>query len=231
MLAGAGLWPAGAGVPNDAGIVSALLHQQLIARGVGKGPVEVTLYDRPEVHIFINIDGRFFGTSDGAGGGNPNGGAGWLDDGAPDASHSVYHAYHLLPRVLRGSTNAGHIMSFQLSGGLPLDVLVGDQVRVGYDETRAGNLVATAVGLPGASAESGVVSSISADGSSFTIASASGTQTFSTPDPSLVENLEVGDTVEVTYTSSSSVLTARSITVTAYAPPSAPGGSGDGGQP
>ena len=37
----------------------------MIAPGVGKGPLEVTLWDHPTVHIFMNIDGRFFGTSDG----------------------------------------------------------------------------------------------------------------------------------------------------------------------
>ena len=79
----------------------------------GTGPVAVTLYDHRGVHIFMNIDGRFFGTSDGAGGGNRRGGAGWLDDGAPDASSRVYKPYHFLPTVLRGSTSTGHILTFQ----------------------------------------------------------------------------------------------------------------------
>ena len=118
VLAGSGLWPAGGGVPNDAGIIAELLHDHLITRGAGTGPVEVTLYDHPGVHIFMNIDGRFFGTSDGGGGGNPHGGAGWLDDGAPDASGRGYKPYHFFPWVLKGSTTAGHIDSFEL-GALP----------------------------------------------------------------------------------------------------------------
>jgi len=73
VLEGAGLWPSGAGVPSDAGVVAELLRDGVIARGAGRGPVEVTLYDRPGVHIFMNIDGRFFGTSDGGGGGNRRG--------------------------------------------------------------------------------------------------------------------------------------------------------------
>ena len=114
VLAAAGLWPAGGGVPSDAGIIAMLRSEGLIVRGVGKGPVAVTLYDHRGVHIFMNIDGRFFGTSDGAGGGNRRGGAGWLDDGAPDASRRVYKPYHFLPSVLRGSTSSGHMLSCQV---------------------------------------------------------------------------------------------------------------------
>ena len=104
VLSGAGLWEPGNGVPNDAGIIAQLRQQKLIARGVGTGAQEVTLYDDPGVHIFMNIDGRFFGTTDG-GSGNPlqrNGGASWLDDGAPDAHSRAYHPWHLLPAALRG---------------------------------------------------------------------------------------------------------------------------------
>src|SRR5205807_416226 len=98
---------------NDAGVITELRHERLIAPGVGTGPLAVTLYDHPGVHIFMNIEGRFFGTSDGGGGGNPNGGAGWLSDGAPDASSPAYKRYHVLPGVLRQSTNAAHAITFQ----------------------------------------------------------------------------------------------------------------------
>jgi hypothetical protein len=79
---------AGMPVPNDAGIIAVLRRQKLIARGVGHGPNAVTFWDKPGVHIFVSIDGRAFGTSDG-GAGSPSrrhGGAGWLDDGTPVAS-------------------------------------------------------------------------------------------------------------------------------------------------
>ena len=56
----------GSGVPNDAGVISYLRQRGEIAPGAGDGPQEVTLYDDPDVHIFMNINGRFFGTSDGS---------------------------------------------------------------------------------------------------------------------------------------------------------------------
>lgn len=217
VLAGAGLWPAGSGVPNDAGIIATLRQERLIARGVGTGPVEVTLYDHPGVHIFMSIDGRFFGTSDGAGGGDPRGGAGWLDDGAPDASRRVYKAYHLLPSVLRSSTNAGHIVSFQL-GALPSlpAVELGDTVQVSYSENSAGSLFPTSIAFPGATTTTGTVGSVADDGSSFTIQTGAGqTLTLSVADPSLIQDLVPGDAVQVTYTTSDSTLTARLVTITA----------------
>ncbi len=218
VLAGAGLWPAGSGVPNDAGIVAQLLSEGVIARGVGTGPVEVTLYDHPGVHIFMNVDGRFFGTSDGGGGGDPKGGAGWLDDGAPDASSPVYKSYHFVPSVLKGSTSSGHDVTFETSsvqnlvGGLS----VGDKVRVSYEQVRSGSLVATAVVYPGAITTSGTVGAIAGDGSSFTIQTGPGASlSLSTAGVrNLLDGVAVGDTVQVTYTNSLSTLTARSVKVT-----------------
>jgi hypothetical protein len=96
VLAGGGLWPAGGSVPSDSGVISQLLSQHLILAGQGSGAQEVTLFDNPGQHIFMRIDGRYFGTSDGAGGNRtqPHGGAGWLNDGAPDANSSSFIAYH-----------------------------------------------------------------------------------------------------------------------------------------
>ncbi len=227
VLAGAGLWPAGGGVPNDAGIIAQLLSEHLITRGAGTGPVEVTLYDHPGVHIFMNIDGRFFGTSDGGGGGNRRGGAGWLDDGAPDASSRAYKPYHFYPWVLKGSTTAGHIDSFQLGAlsGDAAGLQLGVKVRVTYEQTRAGSMFASAVDYPGAITASGTVQSIAADGSSLTIQTADGTSlTFATGDAMrLGENVAAGDTVEVTYTQSGTTLIAVALTVTATPPPSTVG--------
>ncbi len=231
VLAGGGLWPAGGGVPNDAGIVAELLAERLIARGVGAGPAEVTLYDDPGVHIFMNIDGRFFGTSDGGGGGNARGGAGWLTDGAPDASSSVYKRYHFLPSVLKASTNAGHSVTFDVgalessAGGLE----VGEQVQISYQEVSSGLMVATAIAFPGAITTTGTVGSIADDASSFTIQTASGSSlTFSTgEDPQLIDGLQQGDTVQVTYTATGAALTAHVVTVTAT--PAETGGSAGSG--
>jgi hypothetical protein len=147
VLAGAGLWPVADGVPNDAGIVVQLRREHLIARGAGHGANEVTLYDDPGVHIFMNIDGRFFGTSDGGGGGNANGGAGWLDDGAPDAHSRIYKAYHLLPGVLGEQTTFSRILTFQTGAhsSLTHGVELGSEVHVSYTEGSNGLLTAQGV--------------------------------------------------------------------------------------
>lgn len=68
VLSGARLWPAGSGVPGDYGLVQYLARAGLIARGPGRAPNTVNLYDHPGVHIFMSINGRYFGTSDGSGG-------------------------------------------------------------------------------------------------------------------------------------------------------------------
>jgi hypothetical protein len=149
VLAGAGLVPPGMAVPNDAGIISELRRQKLIARGVGRGPNAVTFWDKPGVHIFMSINGRDFGTSDG-GVGNPaqrHGGAGWLDDGAPDASSPAFKAYHLVSRELSATTIYGPTLTFQTGRAYDLlqDVVVGDKLRVGYARGRMGALIARQV--------------------------------------------------------------------------------------
>jgi hypothetical protein len=147
VLSAGGLWPTGSGVPNDAWVIKELLQQGLIARGPGKGPVEVTLYDDPGVHIFMSINGAFFGTSDGGGGGNPRGGAGWLNDGAPFASGSAYKRYHVVPSALTGSAGSSHKVSFQVDDLQSLtSVQLHQNVRVTYAEAASGSFIATAIG-------------------------------------------------------------------------------------
>jgi len=147
VLAGAGVWQVATGVPNDAGIITQLLQEHLIARGPGHGATEVTLYDDPGVHIFMNIDGHFFGTSDGGGGGNAAGGAGWLDDGAPDASSHVYKRYHLLPGVLASQTTFARIFTFHSGAGASLvhGLELGGAVQVAYTVAPNGRLTAESV--------------------------------------------------------------------------------------
>jgi hypothetical protein len=151
VLAGAGVWPAGAPVPADNGVVAQLMHDHLIARGAESAlahPREVTLYDKPGVHIFMDIDGRFFGTSDG-GGGSPlaDGGAGWLDDGAPDAAQHAFKRYHLLASVLASRTTYGPSLTFGV--GRDPDLLygltAGQPVHVTYTERANGTMTAQAV--------------------------------------------------------------------------------------
>jgi hypothetical protein len=148
VLVAGGLWPAGSGVPSDAGMISELKSWGLIAHGVGTGPTEVTLYDDPGQHIFMNVDGRFFGTSDGAGGGNRRGGAGWLNDGSWDAYSSTYRRYHFVRSALKGTRGSGHAVAFQIQSGQPTST-VGKRVWVNYQELGAGVLVATAVRYTG----------------------------------------------------------------------------------
>jgi hypothetical protein len=147
VLAAAGVWQPTSGVPNDAGIIAELLQQHLIARGAGHGATEVTLYDDPGVHIFMNIDGRFFGTSDGGGGGNPAGGAGWLDDGAPDATSHIYKRYHLLLSVIDQQTTFERILTFQTSGHASVThaLELGSDVHVGYTQTPTGRMTANGI--------------------------------------------------------------------------------------
>ena len=236
MLVGAGLWTPGSGVPRDDGIITQLRSEGLIAPGVGKGPVEVTLWDRPTVHIFMNIDGRFFGTSDGADGGDANGGAGWLYDGAPDTLKPAFKPYHLLRSALRGSTSSGQSFGFLLSaaqwkiGGL----VTGEKVHVRYKELASGAMVATAVSYPGSVTATGTVASLGPRAGSFTIQTPDGPAlTLSTVSPSpLLGGVVPGDTVRVTYSKVRTELIAHAVKVTATPATStgtSAGGTGAGG--
>jgi hypothetical protein len=202
VLAAAGLWPAGSGVPNDAGVIQQLLREKLIARGPGAAPNEVTLYDDPGVHIFMNIDGRFFGTSDG-GGGDPKGGPTWIDDGAPDSWDHAYKRYHVVASVLGSTTTAGNSFTFQTSAGpaITAGAEPGDEVTISYTQTTTGTMTASAIGYAGATATSGTVTSIAADRSAVTIETAGdGTVTFaSSAVTGLIAGLQLGDGVQVTY--------------------------------
>jgi hypothetical protein len=207
VLAAGGLWPKGEGVPNDAGVIQSLLSRGLIAKGPGTGPYEVTLYDNPGVHIFMNIDGRFFGTSDGSGGGDAAGGPGWLSDGAYDALNpKVFKRYHLLPAALSDSDSYAHQITFQYAGGVAgAEVVSGlsldANVRVAYAQASDGALDMSTVGFVGSSTVSGTVSSVVATGSQFSLRTSSGrTLTLSVPDTSLTAGLLAGETITATYT-------------------------------
>ncbi len=218
VLAAGGLWPAGGGVPSDLGVIDQLLAEHLIARGPGTTPTEVTLYDQPGVHIFMNINGRFFGTSDGAGGGSRKGGPGWLDDGARDAYSRAFRQYHVLPSVLRDSTTYGHSYTFQAADpSLIAGLALGDRVRASFRSGPSGTLSLAALSFVGARSASGTVASIATDGSSFALLSASGTTlTLAVPaGTNLTQGLNLGDQLTVTYTTRGGALIARALTVTA----------------
>jgi hypothetical protein len=217
VLAGGGLWPAGGGVPNDAGVISELLAEHIIARGPGTGASEVTLYDDPGVHIFMNIDGRFFGTSDGAGGGSKMGGPGWLDDGAADVFDHVFRQYHILPSVLRNRTSYGHDLTFQITADptLAAAVALGDRIHVGYSYAAAGRMMLVALSYVGSRTASGVVTSLSSGAIVITPA-AGAPLTLSVPGyGSLLSAIVTGDTVSITYTDLNGVVLLRSAQVIA----------------
>jgi hypothetical protein len=216
VLAGAGLWPAGSGVPGDAGVIGQLMQDRLVAPGPGTPPDEVMLYDDPGVHIFMSIDGRFFGTSDG-GGGNSKGGPTWLNDGAGDASNRAFKHYHVLASVLTAQVNTGASFTFEITPSTVSagSFTLGDHVTVGYRQAGSGMLMARAIGYVGAVTTRGTVASIAADGSSLSVTTANGIRTFSTASaPSLLSGLQVGDQVRVIYTRIRGMLTARVVTVT-----------------
>jgi hypothetical protein len=147
-LAGAGLWQPGTPVPADNGVISQLLHEKLIAKGADTGPEQVTLWDDPGVHIFINIDGRYFGTSDGNGGGDANGGAGWLNDGAPDTHNHAFKPYHVLLSVLKRRTVYGRDLTFQVAQKnteMLYGLQVGTPAQVSYTTSANGTMTARSV--------------------------------------------------------------------------------------
>jgi hypothetical protein len=148
VLSGAGLWTAGTGVPSDAGVVSELRQAHEIVPGAGHGPHTVTLWDQHGVHIFMQLGDQFFGTSDGGSGAvDDPGGAGWLDDGAPDTQLRRYHAFHFVAGALRGSVLTGPTLTVGLRGEVAdtaSELVVGSRVRVEY-RTLHHALVATSV--------------------------------------------------------------------------------------
>lgn len=224
VLVAGGLWPQGSGVPNDEGVIQYLRRQGLIAPGAGTGPTEVTLYDNPGVHIFMNIDGRFWGTSDGGGGGDSKGGPGWLDDGAWDVTNRNFRRYHFLSSALKAKTTAGYSLTFyatSLSTMLP-STGVGSKVSVSYSTSKYGTMIAKALSYTNLASAAGVVTGIGVGYTSFTVEDANGTvQTFQvTPGTTVYQQLvslqlTVNAVVQVNYVPVSS-------------PPSSTGGTGLG---
>jgi hypothetical protein len=223
VLVAGGLWPAGTGVPNDAWMIRQLRDSHLIVPGAGRSPVEVTLYDDPGSHIFMSVDGRFFGTSDGGGGGDKRGGAGWLNDGAPDATAPWYRRWHFRMSALRGSLGSGHDVTFDLSvlGTVTGQLHVGQQLQVAYTERQSGKFLASSVQPPHGSTTIGTVSLIAIDGSTFTVQGSGGrSRTFSlATDPAALELISLGHQVRVVYTRHGSTLNARLVTVTSTGRP------------
>jgi hypothetical protein len=224
VLSGAGLWPAGAGVPSDLGVVRELLAEGLIARGPGRAPNAVNLYDDPGAHIFMSIDGRFFGTSDGAGG-NRKGGPTWLDDNAWDSYSHAFKRYHFLPSVLRNHTIYGHSYTFQTFAHpeLVYGTELNDTVTVNYLQWPTGSMGIKALAYAGARTITGTVSALT--GSTLTVQTASGQLvTFSTSVVSqLVSGVQIGSGVAVTYArDAAGLFVPHAVQITSTPPPADP---------
>jgi hypothetical protein len=223
VLSAAGLWPAGSPVPNDAGVIAELRSEKLIARGAGTAPNAVTLYDDPGVHIFMAINGRFFGTSDG-GSGDPSGGPEWLDDGAPDAWSHAYKQWHFLPGVLADRTTYGQSYTFttSLTPTALQGAALGDTVTIGYRQDRSGAMDLATIAYPGAVPVSGTVTAIAPDDSTVTLTTSTGQPlTLTTAAvPALIAGLAVGDGVTLSYTTETGgVLVPRTLSITSVPAP------------
>lgn len=220
VLAGAGLWAPGSGVPGDAGVIKQLLQQGLIAPGPGRAPASVTLYDNPGVHIFMSINGRFFGTSNSVGTGSRRGGAGWIPNGAEEAADPADRPYHVLPSVLRDRTTYGHSLTFAGDSALISSLRVGDRLSVSYANSATGSLVLRALSPLGASTLRATVLAASREAGTLTLQPAGGAAlTLSAPDGALLDGLGAGDLVTVAYTRSGQALVLRSLTLLAPARP------------
>jgi len=221
VLAGAGLWRTGSGVPADEGIITQLRAEHLIAPGVGKGPMEVTLYDDPGVHIFMNINGRFFGTTAGAALGNPAGGPGWLPSYAPNATSPDYHPWHILPSVLMASTHGKQNLTFRLDSKASYAgaLAPGETVRVKYKTTKTG-ITTTGIDYLHTSAASGAITGIAPGGKSFTIQTSGGRKLTmaSGRAAGTLPMLMIGQAVKVTYTTARSGPVALGVTETGPPP-------------
>lgn len=203
VLVAAGLWPSYYSVPNEAIEIRILARMHLIAQGAGTGTAAVTLYDDPGVHIFMNIDGRFWGTSDGGRGANSKGGAGWLHDGAVDVQNRAFQRYHFVASSLKVTSTAGLPATFTATTTPTLvsDLLSGDQVKVGFQPTATGRLLPKSVLLSGELTASGTVESVTLGGSAFTLETTDGTQlTLANDTGTSLAALAAGDQLTVTYT-------------------------------
>jgi hypothetical protein len=228
VLSGAGLWPAGSGVPGDYGVIQSLARAGLIARGPGRAPNSVNLYDKPGVHIFMSINGRYFGTSDG-GGGNSRGGPTWLDDSASLTNSHAYKRWHFQPRVLRNRVIYGHSYTFQTIARPELlyGAETGDKVRVTYAGWPTGSMGVRALTYAGAATASGTVTAVT--GSTLTVqAPSGGTLVFATSlVGDLLSGVQIGDGVQITYSQDTAhLLIPHALQVTSTPEPSAPTGSG-----
>lgn len=89
VLVAGGLWQSGTSVPTDAGVIQQLLQENKIVPGQGTGRPECTLFDKPGFHIYMRLNGQYWGTW--CGGSQTPGGGGWCSDGVAMSDFTPYH--------------------------------------------------------------------------------------------------------------------------------------------
>lgn len=78
-------------IGNDTAVIAQLQSEGVLANGQGSGSAECTLFDNPGIHIYMRLNGKYWGSA--AGGALPDNGAGigWISRGGPEAGFRVYH--------------------------------------------------------------------------------------------------------------------------------------------
>jgi hypothetical protein len=110
-------------------VIAELLQERILA----PGPGAVTLYDKPGVHIFMNIAGRYFGTSDGLAGkpSQPTAVPAGSSTARPTREMLPSSATTSAPTRLRASTLYGTSVTFRAATGVDLTgFAAGDRVSV-----------------------------------------------------------------------------------------------------
>lgn len=102
VLSGAGVVTPGQSIGRDDSLVATLVQQGFLQPGGGTGSPEVSIFDNPGQHIFMRINGQYFGTADATGHlpGTSLQGAGWIANGSP----GTFNQYHVPPAILSKST-------------------------------------------------------------------------------------------------------------------------------
>lgn len=109
VLAAAGValtW--GQSFGNNDTVIAALQKAEVLRNGAGTGTPEVTIYNNPGAHIFMRLNGSFWGTEDGSGHLPSNGyGVGWIQNGQAPAAPFI--PYHIRQSVLRSYISGSNV--------------------------------------------------------------------------------------------------------------------------
>lgn len=120
---------------------------------------------------------------------------------------------------LRTNAHYGALLTFRAGPGVDLsDFAGGDQVRVAYSVAHGGTLITSGVTYTAEKTDVGVLMSVDSDQGTFTVQSANGNLTFD-DELGLVDSSQLGDRLQVTYTSRPTGLAAHAVQDLAPATP------------